>query len=180
VGAWTCSGLASNTSITLTIHWTYISNGLFSITECPQVHMNYLKYCHVFGLRVTKITGSRSDDWIYHHLPLQSLFKYGQYSATADLLPSRITRTCYPFPGNVFITQKLSLQITMNSSCHFVFNHSVLLCPNLYSTQLNSDLMQSQSYFTTGGLPPISLSWRQAIWDSRPEFSPPPTEPLQY
>jgi hypothetical protein len=26
---------------------------------------------------------------------------------------------------------------------------------------------QSQSYFTTGGLPPISSSWRQAPWDSR-------------
>jgi hypothetical protein len=29
---------------------------------------------------------------------------------------------------------------------------------------------QSQSYFTTGGLPPVSLSWRQAPWDSRPAF----------
>jgi hypothetical protein len=29
---------------------------------------------------------------------------------------------------------------------------------------------QSQSYFTTGDLPPISLSWRQAPWDSRPEI----------
>jgi hypothetical protein len=26
---------------------------------------------------------------------------------------------------------------------------------------------QSQSYFTTGGLPPINSSWRQAPWDSR-------------
>jgi hypothetical protein len=29
-------------------------------------------------------------------------------------------------------------------------------------------LSQSQSYFTTGGLTPISSSWRQAPWDSRP------------
>jgi hypothetical protein len=29
---------------------------------------------------------------------------------------------------------------------------------------------QSQSYFTTGGLPPISSSWRQAHWDSRPDI----------
>jgi hypothetical protein len=27
---------------------------------------------------------------------------------------------------------------------------------------------QSQNYFTTGGLPPISSSWRQTLWDSRP------------
>jgi hypothetical protein len=26
------------------------------------------------------------------------------------------------------------------------------------------------SYFTTGGLPPISSSWRRAPWNSRPEF----------
>jgi hypothetical protein len=32
------------------------------------------------------------------------------------------------------------------------------------------DLLQSQSYFATGGLPPISLSWCQAPWDSRPDI----------
>jgi hypothetical protein len=30
---------------------------------------------------------------------------------------------------------------------------------------------QSQSYFTTSGLPPFSSSWRQAPWDSRSEIS---------
>jgi hypothetical protein len=29
---------------------------------------------------------------------------------------------------------------------------------------------QSQSYFTIGGLPPISSSWCQALWESRPEL----------
>jgi hypothetical protein len=33
-----------------------------------------------------------------------------------------------------------------------------------------SKVSQSQSYFTTGGLPPVSSSWRQAPWDSRPEI----------
>jgi hypothetical protein len=28
----------------------------------------------------------------------------------------------------------------MKSSCYFVFNHSVLLCPNLYSTDLHNSL----------------------------------------
>jgi hypothetical protein len=32
------------------------------------------------------------------------------------------------------------------------------------------DLSESQSYFTTGGLPPIDSSWRQAPGDSRPEI----------
>jgi hypothetical protein len=31
-------------------------------------------------------------------------------------------------------------------------------------------LSQCQSYFTTGGLPPISSSWRQTPSDSRPDF----------
>jgi hypothetical protein len=29
---------------------------------------------------------------------------------------------------------------------------------------------QSQSYITTGGIPPVSTSWRQAPWDSQPVF----------
>jgi hypothetical protein len=29
-------------------------------------------------------------------------------------------------------------------------------------------LSQSQAYFTTVSLPPISSSWRQAPWNSRP------------
>jgi hypothetical protein len=35
-----------------------------------------------------------------------------------------------------------------------------------------------QSYFTTGGLTPISLSWRQAPWDSWPEFFSPQLNPF--
>jgi hypothetical protein len=37
-------------------------------------------------------------------------------------------------------------------------------------TRIATRVSQSQnhSYFTTGGLRPISLSWRQATWDSRP------------
>jgi hypothetical protein len=40
----------------------------------------------------------------------------------------------------------------------------------LYPQVLGSS--ESQSYFTTGGLPPISLSWRQAPWGSRQRFFP--------
>jgi hypothetical protein len=39
----------------------------------------------------------------------------------------------------------------------------------LYCSPFRSPVQsQSQSYFTTGGLPPICSSWRQAPWDSRP------------
>jgi hypothetical protein len=55
------------------------------------------------------------------------------------LLTSQITRACYPFPGNWFITQKLSLLITMKYSCHFFFNHIGL--PTLQnSTQFSNSI----------------------------------------
>jgi hypothetical protein len=47
-------------------------------------------------------------------------------------------------------------------------NDIILTNPQIL--QLTTDeLSQSQSYFTTGGLPPISSSRRRAPWDSRPE-----------
>jgi hypothetical protein len=41
-----------------------------------------------------------------------------------------------------------------------------------YLTPTNSSQSQrqSQNYFTTDGLPPISSPWRQAPWDPRPEI----------
>jgi hypothetical protein len=38
------------------------------------------------------------------------------------------------------------------------------------NSQLTTSQTQGQSYFTAGGLPPISWSWRQASWYSRPVF----------
>jgi hypothetical protein len=40
-----------------------------------------------------------------------------------------------------------------------------------YSSNWTVTQSNSQSYFTTGGLQPISSSWQQAPWDSRPVFS---------
>jgi hypothetical protein len=41
--------------------------------------------------------------------------------------------------------------------------------PNLLFTDWQLTVLQRvKSYFTTGGLPPISSSWHQAPWDSRP------------
>jgi hypothetical protein len=38
------------------------------------------------------------------------------------------------------------------------------------STSTRDWTLQSQSHFTTDGLPPISSPWRQAPWNSRPEL----------
>jgi hypothetical protein len=49
----------------------------------------------------------------------------------------------------------------------FIFQHNICLIRFKYVFIMKRSQSQSQSYFTTGGLPPISLSWRQAPWDSR-------------
>jgi hypothetical protein len=62
---------------------------------------------------------------------------------------------------------KVIIVVSLNySKYHFKCNtHKV------FSSQLDFQLStHSQSYFTTGGLPPIS-SWRQAPWDPRPVIS---------
>jgi hypothetical protein len=80
------------------------------------------KYCHVSRVLWWIVTGSELDDWIYWHLLLQSLLFTINYSATTNPPILQITRTHYHFPA-MDLTQKLSLQITMQSSCHFLFNH---------------------------------------------------------
>jgi hypothetical protein len=65
----------------------------------------------------------------------------------------------------------------MHSSSQFVFTSRFLLtdpnsdfclrlCRLATVSRLNSKVRQSQSYFTTGGLPSVMSSWRQAPWDS--------------
>jgi hypothetical protein len=51
-------------------------------------------------------------------------------------------------------TQKLALQITMKSSCRFVFSHSVLVCPNLYSTLFDCLLHYSGTHYNSSAQTP--------------------------
>jgi hypothetical protein len=60
---------------------------------------------------------------------------------------------------------------TLNSFHRFYLLHEVLKTKSdCFPNGINRWLWisQSQSYFTTSGLPPISSSWRQTPWDSRP------------
>jgi hypothetical protein len=60
---------------------------------------------------------------------------------------------------------------TLNwTRCHLF---SIIFNCRLKRNSLNYSLSQSQSHFTTGGLQPISLSWRHAPWDLRPKIFPP-------
>jgi hypothetical protein len=53
-----------------------------------------------------------------------------------------------------------------------VLNNSTTELPwaTSYDWLQSQNQSQSQSYFTTGGLPPISSSWRQAPWDPRSDL----------
>jgi hypothetical protein len=59
------------------------------------------------------------------------------------------------------------------------YAHGFLVTAQDKTSFLRLTARQSRSYFTTRSLPPISSSWRQASWDSRPEFFFFATEPLQ-
>jgi hypothetical protein len=48
--------------------------------------------------------------------------------------------------------------------------HPSLPCRTPLSTSNWTGQSQSHSYFTTGSLPSISLSWQQAPWDPWPQF----------
>jgi hypothetical protein len=112
-----------------------------SILNFPEIAIKtdknqYIVTCR--GVRVTKITGSnRRLDLLAPRLQflLISLIRglsliYTRYSSPLH--------THWDYPSLLVVswqqisTHKLVLQITMKSSCYFVFSHSVLLCPNLY------------------------------------------------
>jgi hypothetical protein len=47
---------------------------------------------------------------------------------------------------------------------------SLFIHRDISSYSIHQSQTQRQSYFTTGGLPPISSSWRQAAWGTRSQF----------
>jgi hypothetical protein len=75
--------------------------------------------------------------WLHWHPLSQFLLFTISYSAIANLPTSQITRTRYIRFLTTGLLQELSLQITVKSSCHFLFNHLAL--PTLQnSTQFSN------------------------------------------
>jgi hypothetical protein len=88
------------------------------------------------------------------------------YRPTANLHNSQVTTApAKPFPGCCVFTSR-SLATASNSGDSSASRTPVPTSP----TPVQKSLGQSQSYFTTGGLPQISWSWRQSSWYSRPAF----------
>jgi hypothetical protein len=109
-----------------------------------------------------------------------------------DLLPNILSRDWFPIDDRIYWTlwysawlqftvlhtHKNALVSTVTSSvavARYRLRTADVPLPLGYRTTTGlttATLSQSrsQNYFTTGRLPPISSSWRQAIWDSRPAF----------
>jgi hypothetical protein len=91
------------------------------------------------------------------------------YSATANLHTLQITTAiAKPFPACCIFTSR-SLTTASNSGDSSASRSQVL--SSQAPVQNSTELIQSWSYFTICGCPPIISSWRQAPWDSRPEVS---------
>jgi hypothetical protein len=98
-----------------------------------------------------------------------------QYSVIADLHTLQFT-VAHALGFSVFTsrllateTQKLELQITIKSSCYLFSNHSILLCPNLYSNNLHNSLRtRSVLVFvlSTAETSWTLFSWRLHVLDS--------------
>jgi hypothetical protein len=83
--------------------------------------------------------------------------------------------THYDSPSSLVVswqrssTQNLALQVTMKSCC-FVFNHSALLCPILYSINLHNSLRTRSILvlvLSTAEPSWILFPWRLRVLDSR-------------
>jgi hypothetical protein len=77
------------------------------------------------------------------------------------------------------LTRTKSFQSVFASNCLVTDPNNSLSCSRRYRltnpslrmpTHSRLQMKVSQSYFTTGGLPSVSPSWRQAPWGLRPEF----------
>jgi hypothetical protein len=126
-------------------------------------------YLLQLGERVKSVRGSPSGCWgRYPHIDalvngflrkeLPGLQLELLHPCGPDVVVTPITRTSYvwttvvhSFQIHIFILlQLLGLLQTFKYCCWF--------------------RGRVKSYFTTGGLPPISSSWRHALWDPRPVF----------
>jgi hypothetical protein len=86
-------------------------------------------------------------------------------TSSLPLLGSGLQRRTFPFLLGSRTVPGLSYQLLTATAHNDWLTHSPA-----NSTVCHQSQSQIQTYFTTDGLPPISSSWRQAPWGSRPEI----------
>jgi hypothetical protein len=137
--------------------------------------VNTVRYCQVSG-SIEVVFGL--DIGFTDHFNIQLVITLN-YSAIADLHTLQITVThtsVLSLLPHVSWQRLLTVEILqLLRSCLIwmvaPFQLSTL-APTKSSLHRLTDKAQSQSqsYFTTGGLPPVTLSWRQAPWYSQRSF----------
>jgi hypothetical protein len=75
------------------------------------------------------------------------------YNSLAGIHTRKRAPTAHKIKSSFLVTNLSSLTLNYNDDC---------LTNELVDDSSTNESRQSQSYFTTGGLPPISSSWRQA------------------
>jgi hypothetical protein len=118
-------------------------------------------------VRVT-IDGVWSGNSIYWPFIHSQLVTTNNYSAITNLHILKISRSHAKSFQSVFTSLRL-VTASNSGDSSASRGHAIAGWPPPHNwTELSQS--QSQIYFTTGGLPPISSSWCQAPWDLRPEF----------
>jgi hypothetical protein len=149
--------------------------GLFILELCLLVHQTHLKSASSSLVRDTLNAVFFNLSTCYR--PFTPLGTTRNYSAMANLHTSQITAAnTKSSPAFSFFARRF-VATASNSGDSSASPVQVHRSQTAVQNWLLSQ-SQSHSYFTTGGLPPLGSSWRQASWDSRPEilFS---TEPLR-
>jgi hypothetical protein len=139
---------------------------------------------------VTYKKGLGLDDWIYCTLYIHTVWDYRRYSYsihyqftaahalgfsvfTSRILATDLSQSHCNFKSHVktswhslipFLPLFCSCQFRRLDATTLDYSRILRLLCFFYSCQSQS---QSQSYFTTVGLPPITSSWRQASSNSR-------------
>jgi hypothetical protein len=92
----------------------------------------------VWGVRMTNVTGSSSDDWIYWHL-VTIFLNYKQYSAITDLHTFQFT-AAHALGFSIFTSRLLAMDLnteTSTSNHYEVFLLFLVQSPWNLGTQLD-------------------------------------------
>jgi hypothetical protein len=78
------------------------------------------------------------------------------------------------FVGRLYYNYSSHIELRHDNEYLTVFLLGLGLVSSLQAAAAQYDwpisVRERETYFTTGGLRPISSSWRQALWDSRPDL----------
>jgi hypothetical protein len=123
------------------------------------------------GLRVSALPLWLTWFWLKSQSLLQLLSSTAEHSAQINStteMSSLTNNECPVGLATLFYCLRFETYIFVSSYDSQV--NGGVIRPRLHSQTHCQSQGQSQSYFTTDGLPPISSSWCRAPWDSRPEL----------